>query len=126
MIPRDDLRALEVDLSRAPIRAQLAVRKTLVRGSRAIAREMRRDARGHRHLPHLDSAVSWDLVDPLTAEIGLGPRAGTQGSLAHIIAYGSAKNAPVYDHTAAFRRVAPLAESWFADAAEGATLGGAR
>jgi hypothetical protein len=117
-----ELRNLEIDLSEAPGRAQRGASATLAKGGRKINKGMRVDASGHRYLPHLADAVSNEFVDPLTQEIGLGPN-HNQGSLAHIIAYGSVNNAPVYDHTAALRRETPGIEKDFADMLEEATLG---
>jgi hypothetical protein len=117
-----ELRNLEVDLREAPGRAQRGARVVLANGGRRIDRGMKADARGHRYLPHLPDAVSHEFIAPLEVEIGLGPD-GSQGSLAHIIAYGSVNNAPVYDHTAALRRATPRIEKDFADMLEKATLG---
>lgn len=119
----EELRTLEIDLSGAPTRIQRAapgVLKTKV--GPLLKREMKRDARGHRHLPHLANAVTWEMIDTWTVECGLGPD-GNQGSLAHIIVYGSVNNAPVYDHGAALRRATPRATEWLADVAEDAVLG---
>jgi hypothetical protein len=116
-----ELRNLEHDLSGAPGRMQRNAVKVLARGGRLINREMKKDARGHRRLPHLPDAVSNEFTGLLEQEIGLSP--GGQGSLAHIIAYGSVNNAPVYDHTAGLRRAEPRIVEWFADAAEESVLG---
>lgn len=123
-IDDSELRNLYVDLRGAPLRVQNNTRETLVRSARAVNDEMREDARGHRYLKHLPRAVSYQLIDRYTAEIGLGPQRGTQGSLAHIIVYGSVNNAPVYDHTAGLRRAEPRILEWFADEAEDSVLGG--
>lgn len=118
-----ELRRLEVDISGAPGRMQRNCTETVIKGARAVEKGMKRDARGHRYLRHLPKAVSYQLLTPFEAEIGLGPKRMTQGSLAHIIAYGSVNNAPVYDHTAALRRETPNIERMFADAAEQSVLG---
>lgn len=117
-----ELRELAIDISMAPGRMQRAgprVLKTKV-GPR-LNKEMKLDASGHRHLPHLSKAVSWEMRGDWMVEAGLSP--GGQGSLAHIIVYGSVNNGPVYDHTAALRRTEPYARDWLADAAEDAVLG---
>jgi hypothetical protein len=118
------LRTLEVDLAGAPGRMQQNAPNVLrTKVGPRLQTEMKRDARNHRYLPHLPSAVTWEMRGEWTVEAGLGPD-GNQGSLAHIIAYGSVNNAPVYDHTAALRRVTPFALKWLADVAEDAVLGG--
>lgn len=119
-----DLRKLEIDLAGAPIRSQLRLKKNIKRGGALVADGMREDAAGHRYLRHLPTAVSWETKEGgYAAEIGLGPKKGTQGALAHIIAYGSVNNAPVYDHTSALRRSTPFLERLFADGAEESVLG---
>lgn len=120
----DEIRTLYVDLSGAPARIQINGSKTLAEGAMLVEDEMKDDARGHRFLKHLPRAVSrqrltWDMY-----EIGLGPKKGTQGSLAHIIAYGSINNAPVYDHMAGPRRAMPHVVELFADTAEESVFGG--
>lgn len=104
-----DLRKLELDLNAAPLRLKFQGRKVMERWAEATEREMSEDARGARRsdpttIPHLPKSSSHTVVNDLTAEVGLGPRRGTQGSLAHIIAYGSVNNAPVYDYFAGPRR----------------------
>ena len=116
------LDALEADLSRAPARIQFGAEKTLRRSGKLINQAMRQDASGHRFLPHLPNAVSDEMIGRYEVEIGLGPPG--QGSLAHIIAYGSVNNAPVYDYTAGLRRSEPVVEEMFAGMTEDAVLGG--
>lgn len=119
----NDLDELEVDLRGAPRRIQVDSREGIRKGAKRVAKEMRVDASGHRYLPKLAAAVSYDLIGPHEAEIGLGPRRGTQGSLAHIIVYGSVNNAPVYDHTAGLRRAEPRILRDFEDMVEDDVLG---
>ena len=120
-----EVRQLEADLSGAPLRVQFAASRSTRKGARLVDVEMQRDARGHRYLPNLPNAVSHEMIDPLTAEIGLGPD-GDQGSLAHIIVYGSVNNSPVYDHTAGIRRAMPAILDMYADAGEDSVLGDER
>ena len=120
-----ELRNLEIDLAGAPARIQLAAPRVLREhvGPR-LEREMKRDARGHRFLPRLQRAVSWEMLGEWEVEAGISPRpSGRQGRLAHIIVYGSVNNAPVYDHTAALRRTEPFAARALADAGEESVLG---
>lgn len=124
-ISSPDLKTLDVDLSGAPLRSQWNLKENMKKAARLVSNGMREDASGHRYLKHLPTAVSWETKEGgYAAEIGLGPKKGTQGSLAHIIAYGSVNNAPVYDHTSALRRSTPAIERMFADGAEDAVLGG--
>lgn len=126
-ISSPDLRTLEVDLSGAPFRSQWNLKENIKRGARLVSNGMRADAAGHRYLKHLPTAVSWETKEAgYAAEIGLGPKKGTQGSLAHIIVYGSVNNFPVYDHTSALRRNTSAIERIFAEGAEDAVLGGDR
>lgn len=117
-----ELRNLYVDLRGAPMRVQFAAGKAIRRGAIVMDEAMRDDANGHRYLPHLHRAVSHEMIGPLSAEIGLSP--GGQGSLAHIIVYGSVNNAPVYDHTSGPRRRLPIVADWMGDAGEESVLGG--
>lgn len=124
-IEADELRKLEIDLRGAPIRVQTgATRLLATRVGPIMADAMRADAKGHRYLPKLADAVSYEMLDDSTLEVGL-EAAGKrhQGSLAHIIVYGSVNNQPVYDHMAGPRRRLPRVERMFADMAEDAVLG---
>lgn len=113
---------LYYDLRGAPARIQWEVRGHMPEYARMVEVEMKRDARGHRHLSHLPAAVTWEMIDAFEAEIGLGPPG--QGSLAHIIVYGSVNNGPVYDAQAGPRRALPRIAEKVADLAEKSVLGG--
>ena len=63
------------------------------------------------------------MLSPLMVEVGLGPD-GNQGSLAHIIVYGSVNNGPVYDHMSGPRRAMPRIVRAMGAMAEDAVLGG--
>lgn len=117
------VRQLEADLSRAPFRVQWNASKATRNSARIVDAAMQVDASGHRYLPKLPAAVSHEMLGPLLAEIGLGPDGG-QGSIAHIIVYGSVNNAPVYDHTAGLRRSMPAILEMYANAGEESVLGG--
>lgn len=118
-----ELRNLEIDISKAPLRLQFNTRAAMGKAARVVRGQMRLDAAGHRHLSHLPTAVTESVYGNWEAEIGLAPQKGTQGALAHIIVYGSVNNAPVYDHTAGLRRAEPRILEIFADAAEESVLG---
>lgn len=126
MIDDAELRELELDLGRAPLRLPGNARKAMEKSAVLLEREMRKDARGHRYLPKLAASASHEVTGAFDAEVGLGPKRGTQGSLAHIIVHGSVNNAPVYDYTAAGRRSVRRIADVFADAAEDAVLGTGR
>lgn len=124
-IDDDELRNLEVDTSEAPKRIQWAANKTLRRAGEILDEGMRQDASGHRFLPSLADAVSHEMRGEWEVEAGLSPQGKrNQGSIAHIMAYGSVNNAPVYDHTAVLRRSRPVIEKMFGDDVEESTLGG--
>lgn len=124
-IDDDELRNLEYDLSEAPVRIQRAARVTLRKAGQILDEGMRADASGHRYLPKLADAVSHEMKGDWEVEVGLRPEGhANQGSIAHIIAYGSVNNAPVYDHTAVLRRHREDIDNMFGDDVEHSTLGG--
>lgn len=127
-----DLKRLEIDLAGAPGRIQRAAPATLrAQVGPRLAREMRRDARGHMgnwfgkpgtSFPTpLPQHVSFEMLDAWELEAGIEKKGA--GKLAHIIVFGSVNNAPVYDHTAALRRTTPFALNALADVAEDSVLG---
>lgn len=119
-----DVESLRADLSRAPLRIQRAAPVALRNGARSVARFLRHDATGHRHLRKLPGTVSAGRVGPLHWEIGF--EKGGQGSLAHIIVYGSVNNAPVFSNADSLRKALPGIERDFAEAGEDSVFGGAR
>jgi hypothetical protein len=125
-----ELRDLQIDMSKAPVRIRNpnGVRKA----AKAIEREMKVDATGHtgsyftprkRHLTATDLPryVSSEMVGPLSAEIGIESRGA--GALGHIIAYGSVNNPAAYDPGAGPRRAMPRVLDALADQAEESVLG---
>lgn len=121
-IDAHEVRELDADLRGAPFRVQYNAEKYMRTAARMVEREVKRDARGHRYLPHFPRAVGHDILGPLEAEIGFAT--GGQGSLAHIIVGGSVNNAPVYDFMAGPRRALPRIVRGFADVAEDSVFGG--
>ena len=117
-----DLRKLEIDLRGAPMRIQRDAEKIVWRGADLVARGMRREVGGHRFLPHLPHTVSREMVGRYEAEIGM-ETSRKQGRLAHIMAYGSANNDPVFDHTAPLRAATPRIVKMTGDEGEDAVLG---
>lgn len=130
-IDDSELRNLELDLSRAPLRAQANASSAVRRGAQLVDAEMVIDATGHmgnyfgipgtEYATPLEKHVSHEMLAPLWAEIGIESKGA--GKLAHIIVYGSVNNAPVYDHTAALRRSTPAIEGFVADAGEESVFG---
>lgn len=111
-IDDSELRTLIVDLSNQPARIQWKGPEGLRKSGRIVEAEMKIDARNaRRHSPsrikHLPKGFRWDVVHPWRVEVGTGPRAGTQGSMAHWFAYGTSTSPPIYDHTAGLRRATP-------------------
>jgi hypothetical protein len=123
-IDDSELERLEVDISAAPGRLQRNASEATVKGARRIRAEMSIDAAGHRYLPRFAKSPDYELLTPLEAEIGHKPRNKKQGSLAHILFYGSVNNAPIGDYMAGPRRALPHVERIYADAAEESVLGG--
>jgi hypothetical protein len=126
-----ELAALEIDLAGAPGRIQRRA-PAVLRGKVGprLDREMKIDATGHignwfgkpgTSFVTPTPPISHEMIDEWTVEAGVEPR-GT-GKFWHIIVFGSANNAPVYDHVAALRRTAPYAIRALGEAAEESVLG---
>jgi hypothetical protein len=127
-----DLTRLIIDLSEAPLRAQLRTRKTMQRqvGPKLRA-EMAVDAAGHlgnwfgipgtSYVTPLPPHVSFEMIG--TFEVEAGIEAKGAGKLGGIIAKGSVNNAPAYDYRAGLRRTLPFAEKWLAETAQESVLG---
>lgn len=131
-IETEELSRLELDFREAPGRMQRSANRTLDgKAGPMIAREMRVDATDHQgnwfgvpgtqYDTDLEKHVSHEMLDSWTVEVGI--EAKGSGKLAHIIVYGSAKNAPVYDHMAGPRRALPRIEALLGDDAEDAVFG---
>lgn len=121
-IDDSEVRNLYIDLRGAPHRVQFGAEKTLRRSAKVLKAAMREDASGHRYLPHFAAAISDEMLDRYTAEVGFDKRG--QGNLANIIVFGSVNNAPVYDFAAAPRRAQPVIDEMFGDLGEESVLGG--
>lgn len=129
-IDDSELRTLELDLRGFDERLQVSAKKTLRgRVGPKLRDEMKDDARGaQRSTPstirHLHKGVTFNAIDRgWGVEAGIRPGNGRQGSLAHILAYGTARSAPVYDHTQALARTEDDAARWIADDAADAVWG---
>lgn len=133
-VDNSELRTLYVDLSGAPERIQRDARKRINHGRLMVQSQMRTDANevtgtwwGKRFRMGLGSAVSSEMLTPLSAEIGIRPGdGGGRGSIAHIVTYGTAKNGPAWDHTNSLRKAEPVVVKGLAEDAEDDVLGGPR
>lgn len=127
-----ELRTLEVDLRRAPARVQVRGNQVISRGAKIVNKHMRQIVDGHMgnwfgqpgtsYPTPIGRHVTDEMIGLMHAEIGVEKRGA--GKLAHILAYGSVNNAPVFDHTASLRRAAPQVEKMMADMAEESILTG--
>lgn len=81
-----------------------------------IKKGMQADFSGHRHAPAIPRAINFDQRG-LSIEVGVD-KAGPQGGLGNLLAFGSSKNAAVVDHTAALRRELPNVEKYLGDLGE--------
>lgn len=130
-IDDSELRQLQLDLSKAPLRVQFNASSAVRRAASIVDAQMVIDATGHQgnwfgipgtsYDTPLEKHVSHEMLGPLEAEIGIEKKGA--GKLAHIIVYGSVNNGPVYDHTAALRRSQPAIDDMLADAAEESVFG---
>lgn len=133
-IDDSELDRLEMDLAGAPLRVQFGAQKALMSGARLVDREMAEIVDGHRgnwfgkpgtsYPTPIGQHVSHEMVGDLEAEIGVEKKGA--GKLAHILAYGSVNNGPVFDHTQALTRAMPRIAEQFGEMAEDAVLGGER
>lgn len=94
-----------------------AIRAVVERGAFNVKREMVKDATGHSHAPAFPRSITYDIRG-LSAEIG-PDKNKRQGALANILYFGTSKNAPVINLTAAIEREAPRFEQALADVGRG-------
>jgi hypothetical protein len=111
-----ELAALAVSLGNAGRKATIEATRVVAKAAGKVAEGMRQDFTGHSHAPAIPAAVNYD-VRGLSFEVGVDKR-GPQGGLGNLLAFGSANNAPVVDHTASLRRELPAIEKYLADVAE--------
>lgn len=93
---------LVIDLSHAPDRLKDNVGTVFKNEADALRRDMFRDAEGHRYLPKFAPRLTAEKLGALDYIVGFNNTG--QGSLAHIIVFGSVNNAPVYDFYRPIRR----------------------
>ena len=94
-----------------------AVRAVVERGALNVKNGMARDAQGIGHAPAFPSSITYDMRG-LSAEIG-PDKTRRQGALGNILAFGTSKNAPVWNHLAALEREAPRFEQALVDVGRG-------
>jgi hypothetical protein len=127
-----EVRGLEYNLAGAPARVQRGASAAVRRGAMFIEEGMREDFSGHvgsyfsprtRHkrATPIDRYASHRMRGPLSADIGI--ELGGAGSLAPILADGTANSNPVVDGAAAMRRARPWIAHWMGTAGEDAVLG---
>ena len=108
--------AFAVALGRAGRKATLESAKVIAKGAGKVAEGMRKDFTGHSHAPLIPRAINYD-VRGLSFEVGVD-KSGPQGGLGNLLAFGSANNGAVVDHTASLRRELPALEKYLADVME--------
>lgn len=116
---------LTVDLTGAPRRVVENARPVMKKAAASVRRRMQNDFRGHRYAGSVPASLESQQRDAhgLAFEIGELDSSGAQWGLAAILAYGTSNNAPVVDHSASLRRVAPQLEKNLGDAGEDSVLG---
>ena len=109
-IDTSQVRRLAVDLASSGPRVLAGARAVVIKTTLEVERGMKRDFTGHRYAPLIPRAID-HTIRGLSAEIGVN-KAGPQGGLGNILAFGTAHNGPVVDHTAALRAEAPKFEKY--------------
>lgn len=119
-----EVKALALDLSKAPGRIQRKAPKVIETGAFKTKRNLQRMAKGHRYLSGLGGAVAYDRIADLEYEIGFDK--GGVGSLANVAVYGTSNNAPVMGSPLdALRMELPAIMRHLGDEGEDAVFGGA-
>jgi len=106
----DSLAGLAADLSRAAAAIGPATTPVIRKGAAFVQKEWRSvfPWSGSAHLPHLGASVTYETAGT-SAEIG--PVKGGQGSLGHLIEFGSVNNGPHPGGGPAAAKVAPILET---------------
>lgn len=111
-----DLTTLAADLGKAGRRATLGATKVIAAAAVKVKDGMRSDFSGSAHARLAPLAIDY-TIRGLEAEIGFN-KGKPQGALGNILAFGTSKNAPIADHTAALRRELPAVEKYLGDIGE--------
>ena len=107
-VDTSDLTALADDLDAAPAKASGAMRATTQVALRKIRDDGRTFASGLSFLPHLPSTITYETHDhPWGVSGEAGPENRGQGSLGHLIEYGTPTSAPHAYMAPAFDRELP-------------------
>jgi hypothetical protein len=104
----------------ASVTAQTGVLAVVAKGAQNVKEGMAQDATGIGHAPHFPASITYDILPAglrgVVADIG-PDKAKRQGALGNILAFGTSKNAPVWNHGAALEREAPKFEAALVDLA---------
>lgn len=117
--------AVRDDIAAGQAGADQEFRGVVNRGALQIKNAWKARWSGYAHLPHLPSAISYDIAGGggvWVAEIG-PDKTRSQGPLGNIIEFGSRNNAPIPGGLPAARAEEPLFFKAAADAAEKAVGG---
>lgn len=91
----DGLTSLLAALEVAPLKMAAAVHASTVVAANKVKRDARQRISGRSHLPQYPYTISYDLkVTPSGIEAEIGPERGGQGSLGHLIEYGTTTSGP--------------------------------
>lgn len=116
-IDAHEVKELAVALGDAPARLRGRINDAFADEARALEREMKADATGHRYLPAFTkkggpgfpTTMTSEKVGDLAYDIGFDKEG--QGNLANIIVFGSINNGPVYEfYGPLLRRAEPFVE----------------
>lgn len=131
-IDDSELDRLDIDLRGAGPRAQFGADKAVRQGARLIHRDMKRIVDGHmgnwfgipgtEYPTPIGQHVAIEMLGLAWVEVGVNKEGA--GKLAHILAFGSVNNAPVFDHTRALRQNIPAVLRMLGDEGEDAVFGG--
>jgi len=124
-----ELRKLEIDLGAGAVVALSEIRAVVQHGALKIKNQLRSEAEGVRHAPHMPAMINYDTtIGPAWIEAEIGARTGPKGSafapggLAFFY-YGNSKVGPqLPDPMEALRKEAPIVADFAAQAAARALL----
>lgn len=94
MIEVDGIDGLMADFTKAGLMAGLRAAKVVEDSSRKT-RDMARQLAPRTGLPHYANAITYEVtIDGLSVTGEVGPERGGQGSLAHILEFGTSRTPP--------------------------------
>lgn len=109
---------LAASMTQASVTAQAGVYGVVKKGAQNVKTGMARDAADIGHAPHFPASITYDILPRglRTIAADIGPDKGKrQGALGNILAFGTSKNAPVWNHAGALEREAPKVEAALVD-----------